>query len=102
MLTVSGTRTDFDDDIGGLEVGLVDNGVADARVLEDVLAKVLVEAEDVCVGRALGGRFAVVGAAAGPSPLRFGGLGHYVALRWARAKGELVFSGQHHNTKKHQ
>ncbi len=80
VLTVARAGADFDDDIGGLEVCLVDNGVADAGVLEDVLAKVLVEAEDVCVGRAgagaLGGRLAVVGAAAAASALLLGSLGH--------------------------
>lgn len=75
VLTVSGTRTDLNDDISGFEKGLVDNGVADAGVLENVLAKVLVEAEDVCVAGSLG-RFAVVRAAAGPCPLLLGRLGH--------------------------
>ena len=87
MLTVSGARTDLDDDIGGLEEGLVDNGIADSGVLEDVLAKVLVEAEDVCVGGAsLGsigaalGRFAVVGSGGVGTarPLLLGSLGHGV------------------------
>jgi hypothetical protein len=73
-LTVSGTRTNLDDDIGGLEEGLLDNGVTDAGVFEDVLAIVLVEAENVCAGRRLGG-FAVVGPA-GRIPFLLGRLGH--------------------------
>lgn len=80
VLTVSGTRANLDNDIGGLEVGLVDNGIADAGVLQNVLAKVLVEAEDVGVGGTALGRFAVVGAITGPSPLLFGRLGHDITV----------------------
>lgn len=66
---VTGTGTDFDDDIGGLEEGLVDNGIRDTGVLEDMLAKVLVELEDVGVGSLAAGPLAVVGVAA-PGLLR--------------------------------
>ena len=73
---ITRTGADFDDDIGGLEEGLVHNGIADTGVLENVLAKVLVEAEDVGAGSSLGRRLAVVGPAAGAGPLLLGRLGH--------------------------
>ena len=40
---ITGTRTDFKDDVGGLEARLVDDGLHDERVLEDVLTFRLVE-----------------------------------------------------------
>jgi len=78
-LTISGTGANLNNDIGGLEKGFFDNGIADTGVLEDMLAKVLVESEDVCVGGPLGG-FAIVRAAAGPGPLLLRSFGHGVAL----------------------
>jgi hypothetical protein len=35
---VAGSRADFEDGVGLLEEGFVDDGIGDARVLEDVLA----------------------------------------------------------------
>lgn len=77
---VTGTRTDFDDNIGGLEVGLFDNGVADAGVLENMLAIVLVELEDVGAGGGL--RLAIVGAAGPSALLLLGGLWHDVVCNF--------------------
>lgn len=50
---VTGSRTNFEDDIGRLEVGLLHNSFCDTRVLQNVLAESGVELEDV-VGLALG------------------------------------------------
>lgn len=47
---VIGIRIDFDDDIGGFEVGFFDNGVVDVGVFENMLVIVFVEFEDVGVG----------------------------------------------------
>ena len=77
---VTGTGTDFDDDIGGLEEGLVDNGIRDTGVLEDMLAIVLVELEDVGVG----------GLAAAVAPLAVVGVAAPGLLCWLRCLGHGV------------
>lgn len=104
MLTVSGTGANLDNHIGGFEVGLVDNGIADTRVLQNMLAKVLVETEDVCVGGAALGRFTVVGATAGPSTLLFGRFGHDIAvdMRGAGLGDSGIFAAQHQSTFAHR
>lgn len=48
---VSRSRADLEDGVGGLEVRLLDDGVCYSRVLEDVLADVCVELEDIVLAR---------------------------------------------------
>lgn len=50
---VTSSWTDFEDDIGRLKVGLLNNSFCDTRILQDVLAESGIELEDV-VGLALG------------------------------------------------
>lgn len=102
---VAGSGADLEDSVGGFQVGLVDDGVGDAGVLEDVLADVGVELEDIVlaggrgVGRALFGG-AVIGRGRGRCAFSLGiglGLGHLErVLRggwrfgWERCLGRYV------------
>jgi hypothetical protein len=104
VLTVSGTRANLDNHIGGFEVSLIDNGIADTGVFQDMLAKVLVETEDVCVGGAAFRRFTVVRATAGPSALLFGRFGHDITvdIRRGGLGGNGVFAAKHPWTLAHR
>jgi hypothetical protein len=116
LLTVSRAGTDFDNDIGRFQKSLVDNGIAvlprprqlqqvrqallgtgsepDARVFENVLAKVLVEFEDVGLPRSLlgGGSMAIVGragrCASAPGSLDFA---HFATLASIASTAQTTF-----------
>lgn len=52
---VACTGTDFEDGVGGFQEGFVDDGVGDTRVLEDMLADIGVEFEDIVLACGGGG-----------------------------------------------
>lgn len=60
---VAGSGADLEHGVGGLEVGLLDDRICYSRVLENVLADICVELEDIvlaggsCAGGFLGGAF---------------------------------------------
>lgn len=69
---VTGTGADFEDGVGGLEEGLFHDGIRDTGILENMLAEVCVELEDVVLIR-VGAAAASSSSSAGTLVWRTGG-----------------------------